>query len=68
MASLGEQLKRFSEKTKLDMATVVRKTAFSLGESMVVMSPVLPSIFRIHAFDISAIYKLPEASTPKPAG
>ena len=46
MASLGEQLKAFSEKTKVDMATVVRKTAFSLGESMVVMSPVRSGRFR----------------------
>ena len=41
MANLGDQLKAFAEKTKADMATVVRKTAFSLGESMVVMSPVI---------------------------
>jgi len=46
MASLGDQLKAFAEKTKADMATVVRKTAFSLGESMVVMSPVDTGRFR----------------------
>ncbi len=46
MASLGEQLKAFSEKTKADMATVVRKTALSLGESMVLMSPVDTGRFR----------------------
>lgn len=46
MATLGEQLKAFSEKTKADMATVVRKTALSLGESMVLMSPVDTGRFR----------------------
>ena len=46
MASLGDQLKAFAEKTKADMETVVRKTAFSLGESMVVMSPVDTGRFR----------------------
>lgn len=46
MANLGDQLKAFAEKTKADMETVVRKTAFSLGESMVVMSPVRSGRFR----------------------
>ena len=46
MANLGDQLKAFAEKTKADMATVVRKTALSLGESMVVMSPVDTGRFR----------------------
>lgn len=46
MANLGDQLKAFAEKTKADMETVVRKTAFSLGESMVVMSPVDTGRFR----------------------
>lgn len=40
MASLGEQLKAFAEKTKADMATVVRQSGLRMGQQMVVMSPV----------------------------
>lgn len=46
MASLGDQLKAFAEKTKSDMRTVVAKTALSLGESMVKMAPVDTGRFR----------------------
>lgn len=43
---LGDQLKQFSEKTKFDLGTVVRRTALSLGESMVKGSPVDTGRFR----------------------
>lgn len=46
MASLGAQLKAFAEKTKADMATVVRKTALDIGSSMVNGSPVDTGRFR----------------------